>query len=113
MASPLLGQGLAVSPVELLRARDSAFGGPAVRDRRRYVRVRAGVYTFRDAWMALAPWERYLARVHAYALMAPHAVFAFESAAVLLGLPIFGEPHDIHVFSAERSASRRFSDVCV
>ncbi|WP_342001833.1 hypothetical protein MRBLWH7_002073 [Microbacterium sp. LWH7-1.2] len=77
------------------------------------MRVRPGVYTFRDAWKDLAPWERYLTRVHAYALICPRAVFAYESAAVLLGLPIFGEPRDIHVFSAERRASRRFSDVCV
>ena len=113
MASRLLGQALAAAPVELFRARDSAFGGPDVRDRRRYVRVRPGVYAFRDAWEALAPWERYLARVHAYAVISPQVVFAYESAAALLGLPIFGEPRDIHVFSAERRASRRFSDVCV
>ncbi|MBW9122499.1 hypothetical protein JNB63_20620 [Microbacterium trichothecenolyticum] len=113
MTSPPLGHVLAASPVELLRARDSAFGGADIRDRKRYVRVRAGVYAFRDAWNGLAPWERYLARVHACAMKSPRAVFAYESAAVLLGLPIFGEPRDIHVFSAERRASRRFSDVCV
>jgi hypothetical protein len=113
MPSRLLGSALATSPVELVRARDSAFGGPNTRDRTRYTRVRPGVYALLDAWKRLAPWERYLARVHAYALIAPSAVFAYESAAVLLGLPIFGEPRDVHVFSAERSASRRLSDVCV
>ena len=36
-----------------------------------------------------------------------------ESAAVLHGLPSFGECRDIHVFAAHRSASRRFGDVSV
>lgn len=77
------------------------------------VRVRAGVYAPRAAWEKLAPWERYLARVHAFALIAPGAVFAYESAAVLWGLPLFGEPRDIHVFAPGRTSSRRFGDVCV
>ncbi|WP_194409396.1 hypothetical protein [Microbacterium cremeum] len=101
------------SPVELHVARDTAFGAPSLRNRHMYVRVRAGVYAPRAAWEALAPWERYLARVHAYALVAPGAIFAYESAAALRGLPIFGEPRDIHVFAPGRTSSRRFGDVCV
>ena len=101
------------SPVELHAVRETAFGAPSLRDRQRYVRVRAGVYAPRAAWEALAPWERYLARVHAYALVCPGAVFAYESAAALRGMPLFGEPRDIHVFASERTSSRRFGDVCV
>ena len=65
------------------------------------------------AWVRLAPWERYLARVHAFALLHPDAVFSHESAAALSGLPIFGEPRDIHVYDPDRAQSRRFGDVCV
>lgn len=104
---------VAPSPVELHLSRDTAFGGPSIRSRQLYVRVRPGVYAPRAAWETLAPWERYLARVHAYALVAPGAIFAYESAAALRGLPLFGEPRDIHVFAPGREASRRFGDVCV
>lgn len=100
------------SPVELHRARDAGAGVPAVRTSR-FVRVRSGVYAPRADWAALAPWDRYLARVHAYALVNPSAVFAYESAAALGGLPLFGEPRDIHVFDPDRAASRRFGDVVV
>ncbi len=78
-----------------------------------FIRVRTGVYAERRLWHGLAPWDRYLARVHAVAARRPGTVFAFESAAALLGLPIFGEPADIHVYDPERSRSRRFGDVAV
>ncbi|RKT35976.1 hypothetical protein DEU34_0482 [Microbacterium sp. AG1240] len=76
-------------------------------------RVRPGVYVDRAAWATLAPWDRYLVRVHAFALSHPGAVFCFESAAALQRLPIFGEPRDIHVFDHARTRSRRFGDVLV
>lgn len=101
------------TPVELHLVRDTAFGAPNLRNRHMYVRVRAGVYAPRAVWEALASWDRYLARVHAYALVAPGAIFAYESAAALRGLPLFGEPRDIHVFAPGRTSSRRFGDVCV
>lgn len=113
VTSTLAGVGLKPSPVELHRSRDSAFGATRLRGDPRHVRVRAGVYAPRGAWEQLAPWERYLARVHAYALTVPDAVFAYESAAALRGMPLFGEPRDIHVFAPGRTSSRRFGDVCV
>ena len=76
-------------------------------------RVRPGVYVDRSAWAALAPWDRYLVRVHAFALSHPGAVFCLESAAALQRLPLFGEPRDIHVFDHRRTRSRRFGDVLV
>ena len=42
---------------------------------------------------------------HAYALVNPDAVFSHESAAALLGLPLFGEPRDIHVYDFARTSS--------
>ncbi|MGP3536174.1 hypothetical protein ACTU3I_15365 [Microbacterium sp. RD1] len=98
-------------PIPLLVTRDS----PGVRlDREaragRLVSVRPGVYAPAGAWNRLAPWDRYLARVHAVAMIQPDAVFAFESAAALLGLPIFGEPAAVHVLSAT-STSREIAGV--
>jgi hypothetical protein len=101
------------SPIELVRAAEGrSFVGRIYNDKT-YSRVRAGVYAPTAAWDRLKPWDRYLARVHAYALVRPDAAFAFESAAVLRGLPIFGEPRDIHIFDTRRRRSLRFGDVAV
>lgn len=78
-----------------------------------HVRVRPGIYTAREAYEALKPWERYAVRVHAFARTHPDAVLCLESAAVAWGLPHFGETTDIHVFDPDRARSRRFGDVCV
>ena len=90
------------SPVELHRIRDATSASRILRDRRSGMRVRTGVYAPRAEWDRLPPWQRYLARVHAYALINPDAVFSHESAAALLGLPLFGEPTDIHTYDFAR-----------
>lgn len=102
-----------LSPVELLMARDGDAVGIRIRCDHRYVRVRRGVYAGREAWNALAPWDRYLARVHAFAMTHPRTVFCGESAAALLGLPVFGEPRDLHVYDPDRSANMRYGEVMV
>ena len=94
-------------------ARDDDPGGIRLRNAADLVRVRFQVYAPADAWRGLRPWERYAARVHAYALVSPDAVFALESAAALQGLPLFGEPRDVHVFDPDRSTSTRYGDVVV
>lgn len=96
-----LSQQLVPSPIPLLRTRDR----PGVRlDREaaagRLVLVRPGVYAPAPAWRSLRAWDRYLARVHAVALTHPDAIFCLESAAALLGLPVFGEPPFVHVLSS-------------
>lgn len=103
---------IARSPLLLLPSHDR---GPGVRLDREpgLVRVRPGIYAERRAWAALTPWDRYLARVHAFALASPGSVFSHESAAVLHGLPIIGEPRDIHVFARGRGTSTRYDDVLV
>lgn len=80
---------------------------------RQYARVRAGIYVARAAYEKLPGSQRYAVRVHAFVRKHPDAVLCLESAAVLLGLPYFNEPKDIHVYDADRSASRRFGDVAV
>jgi hypothetical protein len=76
------------------------------------VLVRRGVYAEKTGWDALAPWERYLARVHAAAATLRHPVFCLESAAVLQGIPVFDEPRDIHLRSGT-SASWKNGDLVV
>jgi hypothetical protein len=75
-------------------------------------RVRRGVYTDAAAWQKLRPWERYRLRVEAVGLTWDAPVFCLESAAVHLGLPVYGEPHDIHLLDPD-GKSRRFGDVVV
>lgn len=101
-----------ISPAPLLtRAEARMLGIPLSTARHR--RVRSGVYVEAAAWRALRPWERYQTRVHAFLRAHPDAVLCLESAAVVHGLPLFGETRDIHVYDPDRSASRRFGDVCV
>ena len=101
------------SPVELFRASDERIGGYRMWRDPGYARVRPTIYAPSTQWLALKPWQRYLARVHAYARVTPTAAFSHESAAALLGLPTFGEARYIHVFDAERLGSVRYGDVAV
>ncbi|MEV7619905.1 hypothetical protein AB0N59_07130 [Microbacterium sp. NPDC089321] len=78
-----------------------------------YARVRPGVYVDRVAFSALPSWQRYALRVHALLRVRPDAILCLESAAVVLGLPLFEEPRDLHVYDPDRSASRRFGDIVV
>ena len=85
----------------LLFSRDQPFD-VARRDRDgRLHRIRAGVYIRKDIWARLQPWERYRVRVLAVAGTWSTPVYCLESAAVLQGLPIFGEPTHIHVLSSD------------
>ncbi|MDL5350656.1 hypothetical protein [Microbacterium sp. zg-YB36] len=102
---PLLTLGVLPTPVPLIRHADVPHPERAV-ERGTLVKVRHGVYTPGAMWRDLAPWDRYLARVHAVALVHPDAVFSHESAAVLMGLPVFGDPGVVHILEHPRSASR-------
>lgn len=64
-------------------------------------RIRPGAYVRRQIWDELPPWERYRLRVLAVAHTWTSPVFCLESAAVLHGLPIFGEPTHVHVLSTD------------
>jgi hypothetical protein len=97
----------------LVRVRDAEEAALRLRGSAEFIRVRRGVYTPAEEWHQLHPWERYLARVHAFALVRPEAVFALESAAALCGLPLFGEPRDVHIFDQRRSRSLRYGDISV
>lgn len=97
--------GLAPSPIPLIRSAAIAHADREVADGR-LVRVRRGVLTPASAWSALPPWEKYRARVHATAMTHPDAVFCLESAAALLGAPIFGHPRDVHVLDLPNANAR-------
>jgi len=85
---------------ELLVRREQPFEVARLDRDARLHRIRAGVYVPRKTWESLAPWERYRLRVLAVARTWESPTFCLESAAVLQGLPIFGEPTHIHLLSA-------------
>lgn len=86
----------ASSPIALLRRGEIHHPERALA-RGDIVKVRRGIFAAREPWTALAPWDRYLARVHAVAVDHPDAVFCHESAAVLLGAAVFGDPGVVHL----------------
>ncbi|MFB7892122.1 hypothetical protein ACFC1I_07985 [Microbacterium sp. NPDC056044] len=85
----------------LLLSREQPFDVARLDRDGRLHRIRPGAYVPKNKWDALQPWERYRLRVLAVARVWKSPVFCLESAAVLQGLPIFGEPTHIHVLSAD------------
>lgn len=75
-------------------------------------RLRKGVYVDQAKFEQLPPWKRYEVRVHAFLLTHPYAVLCLESAAVVHGIPLFGETKDIHVFAPAHKSTTRNGDVC-
>ncbi|WP_374974776.1 hypothetical protein ACEYYH_12910 [Microbacterium trichothecenolyticum] len=98
------------SPLALLRHSDAPHPERGV-SKGELVKVRHGVYASAALWKSLPPWERYLARVYSAALAYPDAIFCLESAAALLGLPIFGDPGDVHVLVPTARSSRLVAGV--
>lgn len=112
MLQTLADRAVLASPLPLLTSADARALGIRVPGPNHH-RVRPGVYVDAAAWARLMPWQRYHVRVHAFVATDPHAILCLESAGVILGLPLFGHPRDIHVYDPARAASRRFGDVCV
>lgn len=98
------------SPIALLRHTDLPHPERAVA-RGNVVRLLRSVYADAEQWRALAPWDRYLARVHAAARIMPDAVFCLESAAALSGLPVFRDPRVVHILVSASSTSREVAGV--
>lgn len=96
--------------IDLFRTRDASVHS-RMRDTNGFIRVRHGVYSRQAEWESLPDHERYRHRVLALAAVSPDAVFSHESAAVLHGLPLFGEPRDLHVFAEGRTRTKRALDV--
>lgn len=93
-----------LEPLVPRRLRDGLSSG-------RILRVRPGVYALRAEWQSLPAHERYAARVQAHTLVRPADTLGFESAAVCLGLPVFGEPRDVHILLPPGSRTRRRSGI--
>ena len=89
---------MAVDLPELLLARHHAPTLPRLDRDNALHRIRPGAYVQRAEWEPLAPWQRYRLRVLAVAATWSSPVFCLESAATLAGMPVFGEPRDIHLF---------------
>jgi hypothetical protein len=100
------------SPIPLYLVREQPSVVRRLDRQRELVRVRAGVYVRAAEWMPLPPWTRYLVRVHAVARTWSAPTFCLESAAALRGLPVFGEPLDVHLLGAGVHAGRE-GDVVV
>jgi len=94
-------------------ARRSALGLPALRTEA-FVRVHHGWYLDREAWEALDPIDRHLARVLAVHLSArTPPVFSHASAAILLGFSMHTpDLHRVHV-TVGAGGSRRSSGTLV
>ncbi|WP_404437811.1 hypothetical protein LG322_03115 [Microbacterium aerolatum] len=75
-------------------------------------RLRKGIYVDRAAFDRLPAWKRYEVRVHAFLLTNPGSILCLESAAVLHGIPLFGEAKDIHVLHPGGATTTRNGDVC-
>ncbi|GAB3595163.1 hypothetical protein [Microbacterium tumbae] len=76
-------------------------------------RLRKGVYVHAQRYAKLTPWERYAVRVHAYLRRHPDAVLCLESAALVHGLPSFGETCCIHVYDPAGVSAQASGDVRV
>jgi hypothetical protein len=63
------------------------------------VRVRAGVYYSKPAWLALKAWERYAATVAAVAASDPGVGFCYLTALRVWRLPSPGVPDQIHILT--------------
>jgi hypothetical protein len=60
------------------------------------VRIRQGLYLPAEVWSALKPWEQHRMKVQAvHELAVAPPVFARESAAEVMGLPVVGVPRDV------------------
>lgn len=104
---------LAPPPASLIAAANTAALGTHPSMDATLHRVRPGIYAPQRSWDELTPWSRYLLRVHALHLVRPEGVFSHESAAALLGLPLFGHPRHLHLFDARRDRSLSYGDVRV
>lgn len=92
-------------PVPLLRARDVP-NAARLSARGELVSVVRGVYAPTALWRGLAPWDRYLARIHATLLVRPGLVLSHESAAAIWGMPVLGDPVVVHALGGQNSTSR-------
>lgn len=60
------------------------------------VRIRQGLYLPTEVWVALKPWDKHRVMVQAvHELAASAPVFARESAAEVMGLPVVGVPREV------------------
>lgn len=103
---------IAQPPVPLLLTREQPYLVRRLDRRRELTRIRAGAYVQTAEWESLDPWTRYLLRVHAVARTWSAPAFCLESAAALRGLPVFGEPREIHLLVNGSHAGRE-GDVVV
>lgn len=112
MPSQLSDRAQVVSPLPLYTVAEARMLGIHLNGKA-WMRLRKGVYVDRLKFEALPVWKRYAVRVHAFVVTHPDAVLCLESAAVLHGIPHFGETKDIHVYDPDGPSSWRHRDVSI
>ncbi|MFC0457964.1 hypothetical protein ACFFGR_15605 [Arthrobacter liuii] len=73
------------------------------------VRVRAGVYFGKAAWLSLKPWQRYRTTMAAVAAVDPSMTFCYLTALRIWNLPCPGVPTHIHVITSSRHKAGKAS----
>ncbi|QGU26507.1 hypothetical protein [Microbacterium oryzae] len=73
--------------------------------------LRRGMHASSEEWHVLPSHERYALRVAAAIAVLRDPILCLESAAVVWGLPVFGEPNEIHTLHVGRGHSYRRKDV--
>ncbi|MEW1962189.1 hypothetical protein AB0269_07000 [Microbacterium sp. NPDC077644] len=109
----LLADRAHLTPPQRLYTYDELRGSGADPSERGWRRLRKGVYVEQSAYAALKPWERYATRVHALLKVQPSAVLCLEAAALIHGIPLFGETKDVHVYEPDATSSWRHGDVSI
>ncbi|WP_156762058.1 hypothetical protein [Microbacterium karelineae] len=99
------------SPIALLRRTEAGIRFDHAISSGRLHRIRSGVYVDAAEWERTPPWDRDVARIHAFALKSPGTVFVLESAAALYTLPVLGKPRHLHARAATASGARLTRDV--
>lgn len=79
----------------------------------RLVRVRRSLYLPADTWHSLKPWEQYRMKIQAvHELASCEPVFARESAAQIMGLPLIQLPKEVQtILAAGRSGGQSSNGV--
>lgn len=106
MLNSTLAPGLAPTPIELMRSHGAANTTVLDRAWRRgdLVRVVPGVYAPVAQWEVSAPWDRYLARVHAVNLAHPGFVFCGATAAALRGVFLGRQSDPVLILDPDRTS---------
>ncbi len=73
------------------------------------IRVRAGAYYSKPAWLALKAWDRYMVTVAAVAAVDPSVRFCFLTALRIWRLPLPSVPEQVHILTSSPHKAGRLA----